>query len=96
MLRRLRVSGRILLTSVPWWWRRVLAAAVLSGLAATMAVVGLSTPAAAHGQFISADPGPGAAVPNPLASILVYFTEKPASNAYFAVTAPSGVRVDRL
>ncbi len=75
---------------------RVLAAVVLSGLAATLAVLGLSAPAAAHGQFLSADPSPNADVPNPLASILIYFTEKPASNAHFAVTAPSGVRVDRL
>jgi methionine-rich copper-binding protein CopC len=90
------VSRLTLLASVPIRWRRVFAAAVVSGLAATVAVVGLGTPAAAHGQFLSADPGPGADVPNPLASILIYFTEKPASNAYFAVTAPSGVRVDRL
>jgi methionine-rich copper-binding protein CopC len=77
-------------------WRRVLAATVLSGLAATVAVLGLSTPAGAHGQFVSADPAPNAEVAHPLASILIYFTEKPASNAYFAVTTPSGVRVDRL
>jgi methionine-rich copper-binding protein CopC len=74
----------------------VLATAVLSGLAATGVVFGLSTPAAAHGQFVSSDPAKDAEVTNPLASILVYFTEKPTSNAYFAVTAPSGVRVDRV
>ncbi len=90
------MSRLTLLTSVPTRWRRMFAAAVVSGLVATVAVVGLGAPAAAHGQFVSADPGPGASVPNPLASILIYFTEKPASNAYFAVTTPSGVRVDRL
>ncbi len=90
------MSRVTLLAAVPSRWRRVLMAAALSGFAATVAVLGLSTPAAAHGQFVSADPAPNTEVPNPLASILIYFTEKPASNAYFAVTAPSGVRVDRL
>ena len=32
----------------------------------------------------------------PLASIVLWFTEKPTSNAFFSVTAPSGARVDRL
>jgi methionine-rich copper-binding protein CopC len=59
-------------------------------------VFGLSTPASAHGQFVSSDPAKDAEVSMALASILLYFTEKPTSNAYFAVTTPSGVRVDRL
>ena len=56
----------------------------------------LATPASAHGQFVSSDPAKDSTVSMPLASIVVYFTEKPTSNAFFSVTAPSGARVDRL
>jgi methionine-rich copper-binding protein CopC len=90
------VSRRSRLISSPGRWRRLLTAVVISLLATSGAVFGLSTPASAHGQFVSSDPSPGAEVSMSLPSILLYFTEKPTSNAYFAVTAPSGARVDRL
>jgi methionine-rich copper-binding protein CopC len=74
----------------------VLAAAVISVLATSGTVFGLSAPAFAHGQFVSSDPPAGAEISTSLPSILLYFTEKPTSNAFFAVTSPSGARVDRL
>jgi methionine-rich copper-binding protein CopC len=68
---------------------------VISGVAAAGVTFGFGAPASAHGQFVSSD-----LVKDPRShgapSILVYFSEKPTSNAYFAVTAPSGARVDRL
>lgn len=76
---------------------RRLLAGVAAGLVAGLAtVVGLSSPAAAHGQFVSSIPVNGTEVSEPLADLFLYFTEKPTSNAYFAVTAPSGVRIDRV
>jgi methionine-rich copper-binding protein CopC len=74
----------------------VIAAAALSVLVVVVAVLGLGTPAMAHGQFVSANPAPGSTVTYPIPSLLVYFTEKPASNAFFSVTAPSGARVDKV
>ena len=77
-------------------WRR-LAAAIAAGLAAGLGtVVAVGTPAVAHGQFVSSIPVDGSEVTEPLSDLFLYFTEKPTSNAYFAVTAPSGARVDRL
>jgi methionine-rich copper-binding protein CopC len=90
------VSRRTRLSPAPSRWRRLLTAVVISAVATTGVVFGLSTPASAHGQFVSSDPAKDAEVSMALASILLYFTEKPTSNAYFAVTTPSGVRVDRL
>jgi methionine-rich copper-binding protein CopC len=70
---------------------------VAAGLVAGLGtVVGLSSPAAAHGQFVSSIPVDGTEVTEPLTDVFLYFTEKPTSNAYFAVTAPSGVRIDRV
>jgi methionine-rich copper-binding protein CopC len=60
------------------------------------AVLGTAAPAAAHGQFVRSDPAAGTQVTAPLTAVYLYFTEKPTSNAFFAVTAPSGARVDRL
>jgi methionine-rich copper-binding protein CopC len=77
--------------------RRRLGAAVAAGLLAAVCVaVGLGSPAAAHGQFVGSNPAPGSEVTEALETIFVYFTEKPTSNAYFAVTGPEDVRVDRL
>ena len=90
------MSRRTRLSPAPSRWRRLLTAVVISAVATTGVVFGLSTPASAHGQFVSSDPAKDAEVSMALASILLYFTEKPTSNAYFAVTTPSGVRVDRL
>ncbi len=90
------MSRRNRLTSAPSRWRRLLTAVAISAIATTGVVFGVSTPASAHGQFISSDPANGAEVSTGPASIVVYFSEKPTSNAYFAVTAPSGTRVDRL
>lgn len=77
-------------------WRR-LAAVVAAGLVAAVATVTMvAAPAVAHGQFVSSDPVSGASVSEPLTQIFIYFTQKPTSNAYFAVTAPGGARVDQL
>ncbi|WP_214107799.1 copper resistance CopC family protein [Acrocarpospora catenulata] len=52
-------------------------------------------PAAAHGQLALSDPAKDSTVDKPREQLLLYFTEQPASNAFFAVTSPSGRRVDR-
>jgi methionine-rich copper-binding protein CopC len=77
-------------------WRRLVAAVGVGLLAGLVTVVGLSTPAAAHGQFVSSIPVTGSEVTEPLSDLFLYFTEKPTSNAYFAVTSPSGARIDRV
>jgi methionine-rich copper-binding protein CopC len=77
-------------------WRRLVAAVAASLVAGVGTVVGLASPAAAHGQFVSSIPVNGSEVTEPLADLFLYFTERPTSNAYFAVTAPSGVRIDRV
>jgi methionine-rich copper-binding protein CopC len=74
------------------WTRRLL---VLAGLALA-GIFGLASPASAHGQFVTSDPERGSTITTPLTSVVLYFTEKPTSNAFFSVTAPSGTRVDRL
>jgi methionine-rich copper-binding protein CopC len=73
------------------WLSRLLLLAVVSGLA----VAALATPAAAHGQLAMSAPAKDSTVKEPMESLALYFTEAPAPNAYFAVTAPSGVRIDR-
>ncbi len=77
-------------------WRRLLAALAVAVVAVAVSTFGWSAPAAAHGQFVSSDPAAGSDVSTAIDRILVYFTEKPTSNAYFAVTEPGGARVDRL
>jgi len=77
-------------------WRRLIAA-IAAGLAAGLGtVVSVGAPAQAHGQFVSSIPVAGSEVTEPLSDLFLYFTEKPTSNAYFAVFAPNGDRVDRL
>jgi len=83
-------------TSKPVRWRRLVAAVAAGLMAGLGAVVGLDSPATAHGQFVSSIPVGGSEVTEPLTDLFLYFTEKPTSNAYFAVIAPSGARIDRL
>ncbi|MEU8268737.1 copper resistance protein CopC [Sphaerisporangium sp. NPDC049002] len=73
------------------WVGRLFLAAVVGGIAMT----GLAPPASAHGQLALSNPAKDSTVSEPLESLELYFTERPISNAYFTVTAPSGVRVDR-
>jgi methionine-rich copper-binding protein CopC len=75
---------------------RLLLGVLVAAVGTVAAVLGAATPASAHGQFVSSDPAKDSTVSMPLATIVVYFTEKPTSNAFFSVTAPSGARVDRL
>ncbi|WP_208648627.1 copper resistance CopC family protein [Micromonospora inaquosa] len=75
--------------------RKVLSRAV-AALAATVVVSLLLpvAPASAHGQLATSTPLKGTVVRQPLAQLALYFTEKPASNAHFAITGPDGSRVD--
>lgn len=62
-----------------------------------LAAAGLAfpaTPARAHGQLAVSKPLTNTIVNDPLERIELYFTEQPASHAYFTVTAPGGGRVD--
>src|SRR3954452_15711071 len=63
-------------------------------VAATLGVVLPAGPAAAHGQLAMSDPVQDSTVDQPRADVALYFTEQPASFAWFTVTAPSGRRVD--
>ncbi|WDZ82866.1 copper resistance CopC family protein [Micromonospora cathayae] len=63
-------------------------------LASAVAVLALPGPATAHGTLAMSTPASGAAVSEPLTTVQLYFTERVAANAYFAVTAPGGGRVD--
>ena len=67
-------------------WRRLVAAAAVGLVAALGTVLGVGSPAAAHGQFVTSDPVPGSQVTTALQMIYVFFTEKPTSNAYFAMS----------
>ncbi|MBL7255443.1 copper resistance CopC family protein [Paractinoplanes lichenicola] len=70
--------------------RGLLALGVLLAL-----VFGLpASPASAHGTLAMSNPVNGATVAAPLGSVELYFTEKVRDDAYFAVTAPDGGRVD--
>jgi methionine-rich copper-binding protein CopC len=67
----------------------------LLALAAVAAVLlGLPAPASAHGTLAMSQPAQGATVTAPLGSVELFFTEKVPDNAYFAITAPGGARVD--
>ena len=77
-------------------WRRIGAAVAVALVASLGTVFVTSAPATAHGQFVRSDPPAGSEVRVAIEVIFLYFTEKPTSNAYFSVTAPSGARVDRL
>ncbi|WP_405089173.1 copper resistance protein CopC [Microbispora sp. NBC_01389] len=60
-----------------------------------LALAALAAPASAHGQLAMSTPAKDGTVKAPMESLRLYFTEAPAPNAYFAVTAPSGARVDQ-
>ncbi|MFB9676597.1 copper resistance CopC family protein [Streptosporangium vulgare] len=72
------------------WLGQLLVLAVVAGVALTA----LATPASAHGQLAMSTPAKDSTVKEPMESLALYFTEKPAPNAYFTVTTPSGARVD--
>ncbi|MEU8157300.1 copper resistance protein CopC [Micromonospora sp. NPDC048986] len=69
---------------------------VVAALAATVMVSLLLpvAPASAHGQLATSTPLKGTVVREPLTQLALYFTEKPASNAHFAISGPDGSRVD--
>ncbi|WP_203910290.1 copper resistance CopC family protein [Rhizocola hellebori] len=71
--------------------RRLLALAA----AVALAVIMLPAPAFAHGQLALAEPANQSTLMEPRAQVALYFTEKPASFAFFTVTSPDGVRVDQ-
>ncbi|MBE3015844.1 copper resistance protein CopC [Microbispora sp. NEAU-D428] len=73
------------------WLGRLLLPVVVGVLAMTA----LAAPAFAHGQLAMSTPVKDSTVREPMEFLSLYFTEAPAPNAYFAVTAPSGARVDR-
>ncbi len=73
------------------WLGQLLVLAVVAGVALTA----LATPASAHGQLAMSTPAKDSTVTEPMESLALYFTEKPAPNAYFTVTTPSGARVDQ-
>jgi methionine-rich copper-binding protein CopC len=73
---------------------RVGALRVLVPLLAVVAVLLPSGPASAHGQLAISDPVADSTVQEPKSDLSLYFTEAPASYAWFTVTAPSGRRVD--
>ncbi|SIM78902.1 CopC domain-containing protein [Micromonospora cremea] len=68
----------------------------MAALAVTLVVALLlpAAPASAHGQLATSTPLTGTVVREPLTQLGLYFTEKPASNAHFTVTGPTGSRVD--
>ncbi|MEU8329159.1 copper resistance protein CopC [Micromonospora sp. NPDC048839] len=69
---------------------------VLAAVAATLVVSLLlpAAPASAHGQLATSTPLTGTVVREPLTQLALYFTEKPATNAHFAISGPNGSRVD--
>ena len=69
----------------------VRAAAVLLAVAAVLLP---ASPAAAHGQLAMSDPVADSTVSQPRPELTLYFTETPASYAWFTVTTPSGRRVE--
>ncbi|MBM7488969.1 methionine-rich copper-binding protein CopC [Micromonospora luteifusca] len=68
----------------------------MAALAATLMVSLLlpAAPASAHGQLATSTPLTGTVVRQPLTQVALYFTEKPAANAHFAISGPNGSRVD--
>ncbi|MFG1866787.1 copper resistance CopC family protein [Micromonospora arborensis] len=68
----------------------------MAALAATLVVSLLlpAAPASAHGQLATSTPLTGTVVREPLTELALFFTEKPAANAHFAISGPNGSRVD--
>ncbi|WP_327035785.1 copper resistance protein CopC [Micromonospora ureilytica] len=79
-----------------WVTVRKVLSRVVAALAATVLATLLLpvTPASAHGQLATSTPLKGTVVREPLTQLALYFTEKPASNAHFAISGPDGSRVD--
>ena len=67
-------------------------AGILAGLFAGAFVA--PSAALAHGGLAVTTPADGSMVAQPVEAVALTFTEKPASFAYFTITAPSGTRVD--
>jgi methionine-rich copper-binding protein CopC len=69
----------------------------LLALAAAVALIVLvvPAPASAHGQLAFSEPANQSTLMEPRPQLALYFTEKPASFAFFSVTSPDGVRVDQ-
>jgi methionine-rich copper-binding protein CopC len=63
--------------------------------AVVLAVVCGPQPAFAHGKLVSSIPAAGSTMDAPTSTVTLAFTEKVAPYAFFAVVAPSGVRVDQ-
>jgi methionine-rich copper-binding protein CopC len=63
------------------------------GLAVIVAVLGFPGVAVAHGQLAYSVPANQSTVTGPLDSVALYFTERPASDATFTITSPSGIAV---
>lgn len=63
--------------------------------AAVLVALSAPQPAFAHGKLVSSIPAEGSTMDAPTSTVTLAFTEKVAPYAFFAVVAPSGVRVDR-
>jgi methionine-rich copper-binding protein CopC len=81
---------RSVLITAGEWAARTAAVGLLAGAGLVMA----GAPASAHGQLAVSTPVKDSTVSQPLGKLELVFTEQPAANAHFAITAPSGVRVD--
>jgi methionine-rich copper-binding protein CopC len=73
----------------------MLALACALGLAAALSLLVWPAPAYAHGQLAFSEPANQSTLMEPRTQLFLYFTEKPASFAFFSVTSPDGVRVDQ-
>ncbi len=74
--------------------RRVVSGLLALAVALAVGVLASAPPAAAHGALAMSTPAADSTVSEPLTTVELYFTEQVAANAYFAVTAPGGGRVD--
>jgi len=68
----------------------------IAGIFAGLFLGAIVAPSAAlaHGGLAVTSPVDGSTVAQPIEAVSLTFTEKPASFAYFTITAPSGTRVD--
>jgi methionine-rich copper-binding protein CopC len=74
--------------------RTVVRLSAVLAVTVLMVAVVAAPPASAHGLLVSSVPAQGAKLNSPAETVTLAFTEKPAPFAFFAVTAPSGARVD--
>ncbi|GAA2568693.1 hypothetical protein GCM10010435_48190 [Winogradskya consettensis] len=75
-------------------WFAVIVAGLLVSPLLLVALLLAPGPALAHGGLVVTTPAEGQQVSTPLDAVTLTFTEKPATFAYFTVTAPTGARVD--